>query len=152
MRGKGELPGRESCCFYYPHLVRKKNVQLEQAKAATLEMLTSPWIMLSYINLSNNRKGYVIFYKRGGEELAEFLYLIDCLAFYQILTNDNDIHIKILNPQPNADPFFQKAIDQYIDQCDGAMALKDRLKALNFSHINTVRTKLSEIQIGMDYV
>jgi len=50
MRGKKELPDQEHCHFYYPHLVRKKNVQLEQAKAATLEMLTSPWIMLSYIN------------------------------------------------------------------------------------------------------
>jgi hypothetical protein len=151
MRGKKELPDQEHCHFYYPHLVRKKNVQLEQAKAATLEMLTSPWIMLSYINPSSSRKGYVIFYRRGGEEISEFLYLIDCLAFYQMLTSDNDIHIKILNPQPNAQPFFQKAKDQYIDQCGGSIDLKHRLNAVSFDQMTNVRTTFSEIQIGMEY-
>ena len=39
MRGGGAiLPDREHCKYFYPHLVRRKNVQLEHATAATLEM------------------------------------------------------------------------------------------------------------------
>jgi hypothetical protein len=38
MRGKGILPARQHCRFYYPNLVRRNNVQPEHARAATLEM------------------------------------------------------------------------------------------------------------------
>ena len=48
MRGTGNLPGEDECRFYYPELVRKKVVQRGQATAATLEMLTGPWITLEY--------------------------------------------------------------------------------------------------------
>lgn len=36
--GSGLLPERDFCKFFYPPLIRRKNVQPDQAKAATLEM------------------------------------------------------------------------------------------------------------------
>jgi hypothetical protein len=48
MRGKELIPAREYCRFFYPNLVRKNNLQPEHARAATLEMLTGPWIVLSF--------------------------------------------------------------------------------------------------------
>ena len=48
MRGNKDLPDEQHCRFEYPHLVRKKKVQIEIAKAATVDMLTGPWITLGY--------------------------------------------------------------------------------------------------------
>ena len=68
MRGNQLVPPREACQYFYPHLVRRKKVQLDQARAANLEMLTSPWITLSYIRPDQqDRKGYVIFCRSKGD-------------------------------------------------------------------------------------
>ncbi|MCY0853230.1 hypothetical protein [Cupriavidus sp. D39] len=151
--GAGELPDREHCKYFYPHLVRRKNVQLEHAKAATLEMLTAPWVILSYTNpKKQNRKGFVIFYRRRGESVEEFLYLIDYLMHYQILVDDTDVRIKILDTHPNAAALFGKAKDQYVDEYSGGPDIRDRLNSIDFSQINDVRTKFSELELGMDRV
>ena len=41
------LPHQDHWIFHYPDLVRRKKVGVA-ARAATLEMLTGPWITLSY--------------------------------------------------------------------------------------------------------
>lgn len=152
MRGTGTLPAKEHCRFFYPHLSLKKNVQLENAKAATLETLTAPWIILTCVDPKQlQKKGYVIFYRRPGSSVDEFLYLIDYLMSYQVLVNDTDVMIKILDPDPSAHSFFKKAIDQYGDLCDGGPELRDRLNSITFNQINQVQTKFSILEIGMNY-
>lgn len=149
--GGGELPDREHCRFFYPHLVRRKNVQLEHAKAGTLEMLTAPWIILSYTNpKKQNRKGFVIFCRKRGGSVEEYLYLIDYLMHYQVLVEDTDVYIKTLDSHPSAAAFFGKAKDQYVEEYGGGSDIKDRLDAIQFAQINDVRTKFSELQLGME--
>lgn len=153
MRGTGELPAREACRFFYPHLVLKKNVQLEHAKAATLEMLTAPWIILSYANPKNqHRKCFLIFYRRRGESAEEFLYLIDYLMHYQILVDETDIQIRTLDADPNGPALFEKAKDQYADECGGGVDIKNRLSSITCNQINQIETKFSELEIGMENV
>ncbi|MDP1530953.1 MAG: hypothetical protein Q8M05_16370 [Rhodoferax sp.] len=147
--GGGILPDREHCKYFYPHLVRRKNVQLEHATAATLEMLTAPWIILSYINpKKQNRKGFVIFYRKRGESVEEFLYLIDNLMHYQVLVDETDIYIKTLDAHPNAAAFFDKAKDQYVEEYEGGSDIRDRLNTIVFAQINDVRTKFSEAELS----
>ncbi|MCK9376197.1 MAG: hypothetical protein M0P73_08610 [Syntrophobacterales bacterium] len=151
MRGMGKLPTYEHCQFFYPILARKKIVQLEQAKAATLEMLTAPWIILSYTNpVTQNDRNFIIFYKRRGESVEEFLYLIDYLMHYQVLLYPTEIQIRALDPHPNASAFFDKAKGQYIDDCGGATDVKERLNSISYSQMKQVQTKFSEIEIGME--
>lgn len=149
MRGNKEIPDKDYCSFHYPNLVQKKNVQ-HQAKAATLEMLTSPWIILSY-NLKNNanKKGYTIFYKRRGDTVEEFLYLIDYLMHYQILLYDTEVQIKTINPDPNSSILFKKAIDQYVYECGNGENLKERLSNIKYKQVDQVRPKISLEEIGM---
>jgi len=147
--GAGELPDRDSCKYFYPHLVRRKFVQLH-AKAATLEMLTAPWIILSYTNpKKQNRKGFVIFYRKRGESVDEFLYLIDYLMHYQVLVEDTDVFLKVLDQDRNAAAFFSKAKDQYVEDYMGGTDTRDILNAIQFAQINDVRTKFSELELGM---
>jgi len=155
MRGGADtiLPAREHCKFFYPHLVRRKVVQPEHAKAATLEMLTAPWIILSYSDpKKKTKKGFVIFYKKRGSSVDEFLYLIDYLMHYQVLVDETEVYIKILDPNPGAAAFFGKAKDQYVEEYEGGPEIRDRLNAIQFGQINNVRTKFSELELGIDNV
>jgi len=146
MRGTGHLPPRDKCGFFYPHLVLRKNIQFEKARAATLEMLTAPWIILT----AAETKQHVIFYRRKGESVDEFLYLIDYLMHYQVLTGETEVQIKTLDSASNAAAYFGKAVDQYIDECEGSPEMKKQLKAIKYGQINHVQTKFSELEIGME--
>jgi len=153
MRGTKELPDSEYCKYFYPHLTLKKKIHFDQAKAATLEMLTAPWIILSYNNPKiQNHKGFIIFYKRRGDSTEEFLYLIDYLMYYQILDEGTDIQIKSLDPHPSSAAHFNKAIDQYIDEIHGTEETIKILTSIKYSQINQVQTKFSAIEIGMENV
>ena len=149
--GGGELPEREHCRFFYPHLVRRKNVQLEQAKACTLEIMTAPWIILSYANpKKRNRKGFVVFCRKRGASVEEYLYLIDYLMHYQVLIDDTDVFIRTLDADTRSASYFSKAKDRYVEECEGGAEIRARLDAIQFGQINDVRTKFSEIELGMD--
>jgi hypothetical protein len=154
MRGAGQInPARKDCRFYYPHLVRKKNIQGNAARAATLEMLTSPWIILEYNTVStDSERGYVIFYRRSGESPNEFLYLIDYLFHYQILKNKNEVHLRTLDAHENASANFERAKKQYIEEYKGAdSGLVELMNTIKYSQINAVLSRFSEVEIGMSY-
>lgn len=147
---EGFLPEREQCKYFYPHLVRRNNVQLGDAKACTLEMLTAPWIILSYTNgKKGNRKGYLIFYRKRGESTEEFLYLIDYLMHYQVLIEDTDVHIRTIDPDLHAPTFFEKAKTQYAEKCGGGAPIKALLDAIQFKQTNAMMQKFSELELGM---
>lgn len=152
MRGSsGTIPARENCKYFYPNLVRRKNIQPENAKAATLEMLTAPWIILKYTHpKKNSEQGFVIFYRKRGESVDEFLYLIDYLMHYQVLNGTNTVHIKTLDSHPSASAFFDKAKQQYAEEYHGGQEIKEILDSIEFGQINNVRTKFSELELSRD--
>jgi hypothetical protein len=131
MRGTGKLAPPENCRFYYPHLVLKKNVQMESARAATLEMLTSPWLTLLAEPAESSNKTAIVFYRDRGETTEEFLYLLDYLMHYQLITIGTTIH-------------------EYIENYQGGRETADRLRSIELSRINRIHTSFSEIEIGME--
>ena len=90
------LPHEDNWCFYYPDLVRKKNLQ-NSGRAATLEMLSSPYIVLSYPSVDSRAAGYVFYYRGSGTRTEEFLYLLDHLTHYQMVKTGIDIRIRMLS-------------------------------------------------------
>lgn len=151
MRGDNRLPPKNMCAFHYPQMALRKNVQPQKAKAATLEMLTGPWIIMEYQPLSGlRRRGFLIYYRLRGERIEEFLYLIDYLLHYQILGDDTEVHIKTVDPDPGSHSRFARAIDQYVDEHDAGEDLKTMLDAITFSEISNLRVKFSEQQIAME--
>jgi hypothetical protein len=117
--GKDRLPARKKCEYFYPQLVRKANLQAFKAKAANLEMLTAPWIVLKY-KMENGDKdwGVIVFYRRQGSKVEEFMYLIDYLRHYQVLNANTFVQIKVLDSDALAGPMFQKAVQKYIDDIE----------------------------------
>lgn len=153
--GGAPLPDPAHCRYFYPQLVRRKNLELEHAKAATLEMLTSKLIVLEYDRQGHpEHKGLVLFYRGKGESADEFTYLFDYLRSLQLLKEGVDIEIKLLDASPVAQPMFQKAQQVYIDSLSDASTgspLAERVKQIQYKRMAQVLTRFSDIELGMDY-
>jgi hypothetical protein len=130
MRGIGELPDESSCRFEYPNLVRKKKLQVRQARAATIEMLLGPWITLGYDGFGERRPGYVVFHVGKGDSAEEFLYLIDYLMHYQMVRPGIDIRVRTLDPDPNSAALFNRAIDEYTENFHGGEEIASLLRGI----------------------
>jgi hypothetical protein len=149
MRGNKELPDEQFCRFHYPHLVRRIKVQVERARAATIEMLAGPWITLAYDPVNGKLGGYVIFYKGRAESPEEFLFLIDHLMHYQMVKPDVDIKVRALEPDTNAAAFFERAITDYIDNYEGGDEMATLLRRIEYKQITHVHRSFSTIEVGM---
>ncbi len=68
---------------------------------------------------------------------------------YQVLVEDTDVFLKVLDQDRNAAAFFSKAKDQYVEDYMGGTDTRDILNAIQFAQINDVRTKFSELELGM---
>ncbi len=159
MRGRrtsGEpLPEPEHCKFFYPHLVRRKNLQLDRAKAATLEMLTSKLIAMEYVRPTTpDRQGVVLFYRGKGASADEFTYLLDYLRNFQLLQEHVDVELKHYDASSLSSVNFQKAAQSYVDGLahGGAQSpLAECVNRIQYKRIPQVVTRFSNIELGMDY-
>jgi hypothetical protein len=153
--GASPLPDPEHCKYFYPQLVRRKNLQLDHAKAATLEMLTSRLIVLEYSRPSApDQRGFVLFYRGKGAFSEEFTYLFDYLRHFQLLQENIGIEIKMLDASPLAPAMFQKAVQSYVDGLSNGGAkspLAERVAAIDCKRITQVLTRFSDLELGMDY-
>jgi len=152
MRGISELPPEAQCRFQYPHQVRKKKVQVEKARAASLEMLAGPWITLAYDSYDGRRPGIVVFYGQSGESTEEFLYLIDYLMHYQMVKPGVDIRIRTLEPDGNSAAHFERAIDEYRDNFQGGDEIAGLLSSIDYRQLHQVHRSFSQVEIGMNNV
>lgn len=151
--GQAALPAAANCKYFYPQLDGRANLQPDKARAATLEMLTSPWIVLEYEAGANSQRGFVVFYRRSGETEEEFMYLLDYLRHYQVLEHGTTIEIKSFQTTPTAAATFQKATQRYIEGLGGASTsdLAKKLAAIKYSKMTQAVSDFSEIDLGMDY-
>lgn len=153
--GGQPLPDPEHCKYFYPQLVRRKNLQLDHAKSATLEMLTSKLIVLEYVRpTAPDRVGVVLFYRGKGAASEEFTYLLDYLRHFQLLQEHVDIEIKLLDASVFAPTMFQKAVQGYVDglAASGVQSpLAECVSRIECKQITQVLTRFSAIELGMDY-
>lgn len=143
------LPHEDLWSFYYPDLVRKKKIQ-SSGRAATLEMLSNPYIVLSYPAVDSRSAGYVVYYRGSGKRTEEFLYLLDHLTHYQMVKSGVDIRIRMLDPDENAPAKFTRAIDEYVENFDGQESdLAKLLRAIKFDIMPQISSQFSLVKIGM---
>jgi hypothetical protein len=150
-RGNEELPSPASCKYYFPNLRRKPNVQPDKAVAATVEMLTSPWIVLSYpVPKENGKRGFIIYYRRRGDTVREFLYLIDYLMHFNVIGDDTQVTIRTLFADKEAPTLFGQAIHEYVEKSDRSPEIRARLDKVEFKQIAQIKSQFSDLEIGME--
>lgn len=157
MRGRAgadKLPSREACSFFYPQAVRHAQVRGKQKCAATLEMLTGPWIILQHDQSQDQKAGLIVFYRPSGETTEEFLYLLDYMRQNAIL-DQYSITIRSIDRDGKKANNFQKARQYFIEAMratyDGEGSLFDSINSIKFSAMNNLISSFSEIEIGMEY-
>jgi hypothetical protein len=148
---KHVLPHEDHWSFFYPDLVRRKKVQVF-ARAATLEMLTGPWIILSYPPHAEHSAGFVVYFRGPGKHAEEFLYLLDHLMHYQMVKQGIAIEIRTLDADENAPAQFKRAVDEYIENYDGQNSdLATLLRSISFEPMPQIKSQFSTVKIGMKH-
>ncbi|BDB19259.1 hypothetical protein cym2001_26240 [Pseudomonas sp. CYM-20-01] len=92
--------------FYYPDLVMRHRQGDVWGQPATVEALTSPYLILQHSNLqagNNSQAGYVVYYNRPGASPEEFEYLLDSLSRYQMLESGKEVQIRVTHKSPHHD-------------------------------------------------
>lgn len=153
--GSGGLPASHYCKFFYPQLDDKANLQPDKARAATLEMLTSPWIVFEYKHGSNmTERGVIVYYRRSGDTEEEFMYLLDFLRHYQVIEGASKIDVRSLEAGVAAAARFLKAKQRYIESLGdsaGATDLAKKVNAIGFKKMTQAVAVFSSTELGMDY-
>jgi hypothetical protein len=151
--GPNALPAANHCKFFYPQLDGRANLQPTKARAATLEMLTSPWIVFEYrYGVNSAMRGVIVYYRRSGETEEEFMYLLDFLRHYQVLEDAISVEVRSLESDASAAARFQKAQQRYVEALDGcATELAEKVNAIRYAKIPQVITDFSPIELGMNY-
>ncbi|TCA43556.1 hypothetical protein E0H72_11600 [Rhizobium leguminosarum bv. viciae] len=147
------LPPRERCAFYYPQLVRNTVVRSERARAATMEMLKSPWIILEHFDEEEARQGFVIFHRRK-TTIEGLMYLLDYLRRHELIVNKTRIDIKVQPDDSEASTNLQKAIQEYVSSIPGENQDTDfakRLSKIKISHVPEILASYSTMDMGMSY-
>lgn len=149
--GEGSLPKKEQICFFHPNEVLNKNhFDKDYSEPATLEMLFSPWIILKHAQSSHNEAGYVIYYMKKGEEVEEFIYLLDALSYYQILNSKGTVRIKLVQENKFGALNLNEAIYRYFSNLGYEDA---RIKALQNTLVSgtldSVKPQFSSIELGV---
>ena len=153
--GANALPAATHCKFFYPQLDGRANLQPEKARAATLEMLTSPWIVFEYKHGPNlAQRGVIVYYRRSGETEEEFMYLLDFLRHYQVLDEASKVEVRSIATDAAAAARFKKAKQRYVEILGDhghSTELAAKVNAIDYSKLTQSVTNFSSIEVGMGY-
>lgn len=104
--------------FYYPDLVMQHRQGDIWGQPATVEALTSPYLILQHRAMPdtpNVQVGYVVYYNRSGASTAEFEYFLDSLSRFQMLESNKSVQVRVAYREPHKDLVanFNKAREKY---------------------------------------
>jgi hypothetical protein len=142
-------PDPRPTTFWYPHLVRHKNVMSQEHNAASIEMLTGPWLTVCIPpQFNNGKREYIIYYRNNGSTIDEFKYLLDSLFRFQILTADSktSIAIQLYEPADSALKNFERAKESLSDEMYGLAG--PQLGAIACEPVTNIIRQFSPITLG----
>jgi hypothetical protein len=115
-------------------------------------MLLGPIQVLRYeIPNESNYYGMLVYYKKEGKSIDEFIYLIDYLFHYQQFQNNRNMIICLVNPCKDAISIFEAAKKEYLVKCNEDEGLAERLKIIKCRIVSNVIKIFNQTEIGMRY-
>ncbi len=137
----------ENYGFWHPdmiiHKVRHGNVW---EHPATIEMLSSSIIIVKY-RTRTNEEGYIVYYMRSGDTEEEFLYLIDFLSHYQILSEALPINLRFISSDVSGSVMTNYNHGRYRYMQDWSMS-EARENQLNMIKPEKVNRQIAHYNIG----
>jgi hypothetical protein len=152
LRGTGKLPPKgEHFWFFYPDLIGE-HARADQARAATIETLCGPLIVCRYIDGATSAavSGALVYYARTGKDPDEFKYLLDYLFRYQLISNCDEVRIRLASSADNATAVFQRAVTAYLADFNDLPEVRARLKRVKLETVTSIVKVFSEVALGME--
>jgi hypothetical protein len=144
------IKDKNSYHFYYPEMTTNKPHGSEQEHAATIEVITGPWIIIKYIKKTSPDYGYIIYYNRKGDDINEFIYFLDTLSHYQLLLQGKEIHLRFTSKASKyAIKNFKDAKDEYLKIWGPDETRRKQLELIKYSTISEIHQKYNPTEIGM---
>jgi hypothetical protein len=137
--------------FLYPDLVAWKRRGDVWEQPATVEALTAPYLIIKHRKTSaTHADGYVIYYHGAGKSYREFIYLIDTLSRFQVLTDKLPILIRMVAPEKGADyqNNLEIAKNRYIVGWSMDQSRRDELDLITIGAIQWVVPAYSALEAG----
>ncbi|MBG9994447.1 hypothetical protein I6F50_05180 [Pseudoalteromonas sp. NZS127_1] len=143
--------------FYYPELFLHKTHYDKYQRAATIEMLSSPVLIIGHDEVTHNSElkepaGFIIYYHGRGETQEEFIYLLDTISRHQMLDSSCSIKIRCTSFEKHKDitSTFKNAVSSYATAWGYDEHKKKRLKEIenNFETVTQYKELLSDIDVG----
>jgi hypothetical protein len=144
-----DLLPRIDYTFFYPDMVMSKRHGEEWAQPASLEALTSPWLIIKHRATTGIEEGYLIYYQMLGETVEEFIYLIDAMSHYQMLLSNKPIRVRFTNAREEAANNFSKAKLEYLKMWGADEAREIQLNRIDARRISKVVSNYCPMEIGM---
>jgi len=144
-----DLLPRTEYTFFYPDLVMAKRHGEEWSQPASIEALTSPWLIIKHRATHEIEEGYVIYYHMSGDTVDEFVYLIDAMSHYQMLLSNKPIRVRFTNPGKDAANNFTKAKLEYLKMWGADEAREMQLNRIDARRIARVVSNYCPMEIGM---
>ncbi|PHN85871.1 hypothetical protein CSB62_08060 [Vibrio splendidus] len=151
MMGKQELPSEDQFCFFHPSEVLNKNhFSQDYEEPATLEVLFSSWIIIKHAATKKKEAGYVIYYMQDGNEVDEFVYLLDALSYYQVLNDKGSVRIKLVKKNKNAVLNLREAVGHYFRNLGYSdERITEQQVRLAGETIDKVTPQFSDVEVGL---
>lgn len=144
-----DLLPRNDYTFFYPDMVMSKRHGEEWSQPASLEALTSPWLIIKHRSTNGIEEGYLIYYQMLGETVEEFIYLIDAMSHYQMLLSSKPIRVRFTNSSEEAAINFDKAKLEYLKMWGADEAREIQLNRIDARRISKVVSNYCPMEIGM---
>lgn len=139
LREEQNLPNKNLMGFYHPdkHIKHGKLTGNGYYKVPLMpEQLSSDIIIIRYAVDEAGKEGFIIYYRGDGETEDEFIYLIDLLFDYQIISHAKKIHLRLFDSHEYAPINLDKAKESYAQKVSGsrdiAECILERLDILEF--------------------
>lgn len=149
LKADDSFPSPKDFTFFYPDLIRARRCGDEWDKPATIEALTSPWLIIKHRAGDDFDSGFVIYYHQSGETVDEFIYLIDAMSHYQMLSSDYAIRVRFTDASKYAPVNFDKAKREYLKMWGNDEAREKQMAAIEAESITKFTTCFNPMEIGM---
>jgi hypothetical protein len=162
LHSEGTFPNSDYF-FHYPDLKLHKTHGSKQSRAATVEMIAGPYLIVGHEIVKKYNEttkqveerfpaGYVIYYNRPGSTHHEFMYLFDTLSSFQILDGSHPLRVRVAHSSPHTSirSNFQRAIEMYISDWKFDEYKKHRLEQIQLELIEVRKTTFSQEDIKWD--
>ena len=143
------MVGPEQYTFFYPDLIRARRSGDEWEKPATLESLSSPWLIIKHKASEHHSSGFIVYYQQDGDTIDEFIYLLDAMSHYQMFSSDYMLRVRFIDPSMTAINNFERAKHEYLRMWGNDSARKKQMDSIEASHITNFTKSYNPMEIGM---